>query len=372
MPRYFAYCRKSSESEDKQVLSIESQRREVTKVFIEKDGLNVVEFFEEAFSAKSPGRPVFDAMLKRIEKGEADGIIAWHPDRLARNSVDGGKIIYFVDRGLLKDLKFPTYNFENTSQGKFMLNIIFSQSKYYVDSLSENVKRGNKTKLEKGGWPGTAPLGYINEILNKTIINDPERFSLVKKMWSLMLSGNYKPPKILEMANEWGLRTQKHKRIGGKPLSRSSIYKIFTNPFYCGLMSKNGNIYKGNHEPIITPDEFDRVQALLGRKGKPRPKKHFFAYTGLIKCKECDGAITADNAVQLHFIIIITNRGVDAKFSHIECQVDTNISPVVLNYREQVNVRRIAKYLGLKAVRVASISQKLLCFVRVISIQLLA
>ena len=93
-------------------------------------------------SAKAPGRPVWAAMIKRIEKGEADGIVAWHPDRLARNSVDGGWIIHLLDRRVLKDLKFVSYSYEHSPQGMFMLQIMFGQSKYYVDNLSVNVKRG--------------------------------------------------------------------------------------------------------------------------------------------------------------------------------------------------------------------------------------
>src|SRR3989338_8176113 len=103
--------------------------------------LFIVEELIEKQSAKIPGRPLFNLMLERIEKEEASGIVSWHPDRLARNSVDGGKLIYLIDTGKIQALKFPQFWFEATPQGKFMLNIAFGQSKYFVDSLSENTKR---------------------------------------------------------------------------------------------------------------------------------------------------------------------------------------------------------------------------------------
>jgi len=160
MLKYYLYARKSTDDEDRQVLSIESQINELRE-YAKKENLFIVEEFVEVKTAKEPGRPIFSFMLKQIEAGLADGILAWHPDRLARNSVDGGKIIYFVDLGIIKDLRFPTYRFDNTAQGKFMLSIVFGQSKYYIDNLSENIRRGMREKLRRGVWPGYAPLGIL-------------------------------------------------------------------------------------------------------------------------------------------------------------------------------------------------------------------
>ena len=155
--KFFLYARKSTDVEDKQVRSIEDQIAEL-HAFAMQEGLIITEVFIEKQSAKIPGRPIFGEMLARIEKGEASGILAWHADRLARNSVDGGRIIYLLDCGLLQSLKFPTLWFENTPQGKFMLNIVFGQSKYYIDSLAENTKRGLRQKVKRGEYPSLAPI----------------------------------------------------------------------------------------------------------------------------------------------------------------------------------------------------------------------
>ena len=139
--KYVLYARKSTEEDDRQVLSIQAQLAELSS-YSAKEKFDIVASFYEAKTAKEPGRTVFAEMLSFIECGKAEGIISWHPDRLARNSVDGGKIIHMVDRGLIRSLKFPTHWFEPTPQGLFMLNIAFGQSKYFSDNLRENVKRG--------------------------------------------------------------------------------------------------------------------------------------------------------------------------------------------------------------------------------------
>jgi site-specific DNA recombinase len=294
--RYFIYCRKSSEAEDRQVMSIESQLSALQRAFGGRPEIEIVGIYEEAFSAKAPGRPRLSEMLSRIERGDAEGIVAWAPDRLARNSIDGGRIVYLLDLGVIHDLKFATYTFENNSQGKFMLQIMFGQSKYYSDALSENVKRGNRTKVEKGWRPNQPPLGYLNDPLTRTIVMDQERFAAVRRMFDLMLTGAYSVRRICEVVrDDWGFRTRQRRRSGGKPVALSGVYKILKNPFYAGILVWAGKIYQGAHDPIVTIDEFERVQGLFHRTEKPRPKTHHFAFTGMMRCGECGLLITAEN-----------------------------------------------------------------------------
>jgi site-specific DNA recombinase len=306
MPGYFIYCRKSSEAEDRQVLSIESQTRELEQT-AEKLNLPIVEIFTESMSAKAPGRPIFNEMMQRLYRGEAAGIICWKLDRLARNSVDGGAIIWAIKQHGIKVMT-PAQSYAREDDNIILMYIEFGMAQKYVDDLSKNVKRGLKTKIENGWYPGIAPAGYLNHTDKltgqNTLIKDPERFSLVRQMWEEMLTGKYSARQILDMANgKWGYRTRPTRRMGGKPMARSNIYKIFTKPFYFGRFeypAGSGKWYQGKHEPMITEAEYDRVQTMLGRNGNPRPQRNFdFPFTGLIRCGECGLMVTAEEKHQV-------------------------------------------------------------------------
>src|SRR3989339_1798786 len=238
--RYVIYARKSTEDEDRQVLSIEAQIFELRE-FAAKEKLEIVgPTFVETKTAKEPGRIKFAEMLSMIEKGKADGIISWHPDRLARNSVDGGKIIYFVDCGLIKSLKFPTFWFEPTPQGLFMLNIAFGQSKYFVDNLRENVKRGLRQKIRNGTWPSWAPVGYLNNAKTRGIDVDSEKAPKVKKLFEMYATGAYTLHSLANWCKKNGL-------VGnlGKEIALSNVQSILQNIFYIELMKYSREIHEG-------------------------------------------------------------------------------------------------------------------------------
>ena len=221
--------------------SIEDQIAEL-RAYAKQEGLTITEVFIEKQSAKIPGRPIFNEMLNKIEQGEANGILAWHADRLARNSVDGGRIIYLLDTGKLASLKFPTLWFENTPQGKFMLNIVFGQSKYYVDSLSENTKRGLRQKVRRGEYPSLAPIGYINDKRIKSVVVDKKRAPIIRRAFELYAQGDKRLEDIADFLAQNNIISKSGKRIN---ITRATF--ILKNPFYVGLFRYAGEIYEGKH-----------------------------------------------------------------------------------------------------------------------------
>lgn len=299
--RYFLYARKSTETEDRQVQSIDDQIGRL-KELAQNLHLYIKKIYTESKSARKPNnRPVFDEMIERIENGEADGILCWQINRLTRNPIDSGKIQYLSQEGIIKSIQ--TINRQYLPDDNALLfSVEAGSANQFILDLKRNTKRGIDGKYERGDLPNSCPLGYLNDKENKVIIKDPERFNIIRKMWGLMLTGNYSAPKILKIAtNEWGLRTRKRKKSGGRELCTSGIYKIFNSLFYTGNMlnKRNGIIYKGNHAKMITLEEYDRVQILLGRKGVIRPKTHEFPYTGPIRCGECGCAIVAETKTKL-------------------------------------------------------------------------
>ena len=302
--KYFIYARKSTDDKDHQIRSLPDQLAELREL-ARKEKIDVVDTFIEKQTAKIPGRPIFADMLDRIEAGEASGILAWHPDRLARNSVDGGRVIYLVDTGKITDLKFPTFWFDATPQGKFMLSISFGQSKYYVDNLSENIKRGHRQKLKNGIWPQKAPLGYLNDKKVKTIVVDPVKSVLVRKTFEAYATGNFTFAQVQRKINDLGL-----KGTGDGLLSISNYQYLLKNPFYHGLIRYGGEFYEGKHEPIISKKLFDDVQEVMTQKSKPKTAElKPYDYRGLFHCGECGCFITTETQKGHNYLRCTKRKG---------------------------------------------------------------
>ncbi len=297
--KYFRYFRKSTEDDNRQVQSIPDQMRDIEALCATK-GIpenQILDTYSESRSAKAPGRVEFNKMLDRIERGEANGIICYQADRLSRNPVDSGRLQWLLVQGKIQHILTIGREYR-PEDNQIVFSVDSAQSSEFIKDLRTKVKRGIETKLNKGQAPIMAPVGYLNTKFQERGINyiipDPERFDLMRKGWDLLLSGKHTVADILNiMNNEWGFTTRQLRTRGGKPISRSALYRIFSDPFYCGMFMYRGKIQNGVHTPMVTVDEFDKAQILLGKSGKPRPKVHSFSFSGCITCDECGSAVVA-------------------------------------------------------------------------------
>jgi len=300
--KYFIYVRKSSEGKERQALSHEGQLFEIGKI-VEREGLTVVDTYKESKSAHIPdNRPLFNQMLKRIRRGEANGIIVWHTNRLSRNPKEAGLLQQMLQDEVIKSIVVPYRHFRSADNA-LLFSIEASEANQYSRDLKVSVKRGLCQKVALGQPPGVAKLGYLNtkraEHGSNSIIVDSDRWHLIRKAFDWLLSREYTVPQIVEkLNNEHHFRTRPSKNRVGRPLHKSVLYRMFTDPFYSGYFYYTGTLHKGTYKPMITVEEFDQVQEILGRKGKPRPHKHEFAFTGLMKCGVCGCAITASKKLK--------------------------------------------------------------------------
>ena len=291
---YCLYARKSSESDERQAMSIESQVKEM-KALASKENIFIKEVRSESFSAKASGtRPVFSSVIEDIKNDTFNAILTWAPDRLSRNAGDLGSLIDLMDAKKLTTIRTYSQSFSDSPNEKFLLMILCSQAKLENDNRGINVKRGIRAKCEMGWRPCMPPLGYYNRALNniKDIVIDPERGPIVKEMFyrvAYLGESGRKLKKWLDSIN-FTIKS-------GKPVQLSLILSMLKNPFYYGEFEYpigSGRWYKGSHEPIITKDIFDMVQASrIGPRGVKYGAK-VFAFKMIFKCGNCGGNIIGE------------------------------------------------------------------------------
>src|SRR3989344_1380996 len=341
--KYIGYARKSSEdNKERQAASLPEQLYALEGIKA-KHNLSVIEVLQESKSAHKAGREIFNTMLEDIEMGKANAILTWHPNRLCRNPLDAGRIIYLMDEGKLIEIRTPSRSYRDNSDDKFFLSLEFGISKKDSDDKSIVVERGLEKKARDGWRPGGAPQGYLNDKTTESgfrkILTDPERFPFAVKIFELFHAG-IPAVEIHRIAkDEWHFTTRQKKRLGGKPLSLSMIYAILTNPFYCGKFEYpvgSGKWYEGQHEKAVSEEMFNEIQVKLGRRSQYKLKHHEYAYTALMRCSFCDSGIVAEQKWQcictnckLKFSLTKNNRD---KCTGCGTLIEEMVKPKLLHY----------------------------------------
>lgn len=294
--RYALYARRSSEDESKQVRSLDDQIKDCRE-FAKRNGLRIVgEPLKEKRSTKRAGqRKVFDTMLVDIRAGKYDAILAWAPDRLSRNMLEGGQLINMLDEEELKDIRFVTHHFTNDASGKLTLGIMFSISKHFTDDLSRKVSRGIKGNFSEGKSSGSPKWGYDRD--EKSGLYQPnEYFNNVQKAWIKRVDGESYDA-IVKFLREGGYhRTTKGKRKKRiiRP-TKNAVAKMFKDPFYYGVLEQKSQtvdlreIY--DFQPMIDEEAYNQVQALgRGRTKDTSLTKRavFMPLRGFVFCGVCN------------------------------------------------------------------------------------
>lgn len=289
--RYVLYARKSTVDESRQIRSIPDQIKECLDL-AHRIGIKIQskDILQETQSAKKPNqRPIFRKMLNDIKKGLYDGILAWNPDRLARNMLEGGEIIDLVDQKIIKDLKFVTHHFTADANGKMLLGMAFVLSKQYSDDLSQKVTRGVRNSFKEGKTP-TPKHGYLNE--DRLYKPDGNSFKLLQEGW-IMRSEGVGIQEIADYLNANGY-TKRVKRNGKEiKIKKQILSKIFKDPFYYGVLVQAQkeidlrDVY--DFEAMVTEDIYNKVQQLSFRRIKPNKQHHsaFYPLKALIRCSFC-------------------------------------------------------------------------------------
>jgi len=294
--KYCLYARKSTESDERQALSIDSQTKEMLQI-AERENLEIIDIRRESKSAKDSGnRPVFEELIRDISTGRFNAILTWAPDRLSRNAGDLGSLVDLMDEKKLLSIRTYGQNFSNSPNEKFLLMILCSQAKLENDNRGINVKRGLRARCEMGLWPTCPPTGYFKEkrIDHKgECLTDPDRAPIIKQMFEKVAYEKWSGRKLYHWLKfDLNFRTA----LGKKHLSLGNIYRLLENTFYYGTFEYprgSENWYQGKHEPIISKELFDQVQKQIKNSKLVRKKFIEFAFTKIMKCGLCGSGISA-------------------------------------------------------------------------------
>jgi site-specific DNA recombinase len=289
MGKVFAYARVSTSRQGEKGVSLQEQSAAITR-YADQHGLEITRWFEERETAAKAGRGEFMELLRLLRLKVADGVIIHKIDRGARNLEDWTDLGKLVDAGA--DIYFATENLDlKTVAGRLSADIQAVVAAHYSRNLREETKKGFYGRLKQGFYPLRAPIGYIDQGAARPKAFDSIRAPLVRQAFGLYAAGTHSLPSLVVEMFRHGLRNR-----GGGPVSLNGMATMLKNPFYIGLMKirRTGEIFRGNHEPLIPNDVFERVQAVLAGKRVDRAKSRAFAYSRLVRCANCGYSLIAE------------------------------------------------------------------------------
>ncbi len=286
-------ARVSSKEQDETGYSLPSQEKLLSEYGQNKNLLPAKHYSISESASGQKQRSTFNEMVAYVRKHDIKNIICEKVDRLTRNFRDAVAINDWIGGDAERQVHFVKENVilnkESKSNEKFIWNIKVSVAQYYLDNLSEEVKKGQKEKISQG-WLPTRPLpGYktVGDKGHKIHVIDENMAPIVKKMFDYFLSGEYSVERLTKKMLEEGLRNQNGNRI-----VKSRLHKLLRDPFYIGKLRWNKVIYEGKQEPLITTEIFERAQQILSGRCTPKYSRHLYLYNKLIRCFECGGLIT--------------------------------------------------------------------------------
>ena len=292
--KYAIYARKSTEGLERQYRSIDDQIDDCL-IIARRDKLNVIGMpIEERKSAKvAKKRPEFKDLIKRIKSGEIDGIIAWHPDRLARNMAEASIILDMLNTGVLKDLRFYSHPFSNDPAGRMMLGMMFVLATHYSDELSQKAQRGVKKKFKQGGLGGYNKLGYIQEKGYYKPDTENNNFGLIQEAWRMRASGA-RHDEIIEYLhiNNYSQVTKGERKA--RVFSTNALTKMFADSFYYGVAVQSDQAVDlrevlPDFVPLTDETTYAKVQAVNYKRKRGGNKKleYFLPFRDLLFCETC-------------------------------------------------------------------------------------
>jgi site-specific DNA recombinase len=278
-------ARVSSKDQEKEGFSIPAQVR-LLREYASNRGIFVAEEFVDAESSKKSDGDGFTRMVQYLKKHRAcRAILVEKTDRLYRNPKDWvtidelGVEIHFVkeNRVLSQDSR-PS---EKLAHG---MNVVMA--KHYIDNLSEETLKGMTEKARSGFYPSFAPFGYLNADgpgSRRILLPDSDTAPVISELFKRFAAGAYSIRSLVKELNQEGVS------LRGAHLRSSVVHQILRKRMYMGDFDWNAVTYQGNHEPLVTPACWQRVQELLDARAqnKARKVKHDFPFKGLVSCGHC-------------------------------------------------------------------------------------